>query len=99
MIAFWVTREGSSCIQNYLDNRGRALAARIVTPAYDDVGPVVRMSGGTQIFSTLDHLTATQREIARLLWDTHASQAPDAHRLNDPGRVLLRFDLLTRLHQ
>jgi hypothetical protein len=97
MIAFWVTREGSSCIHNYFDSRGRAIAGRFATPAYDDIGPVVRLSRGAQIFSTLDHLTPAQRAAARLLWDAHAAGAPQAARLNDPGRVLLRYDLLTRL--
>ena len=98
MISFWVTRAGSTCIRAYMDKRGRAIAGRFETPAYDDIGPVVQMRGGTQIFSTLDHLTATQRDVAQLLWSAHATNAPAARRLNDPGRVLLRFELLTRLH-
>ena len=37
------------------------------------------------------------RAAARLLWDAHAAAAPRATRLNHPGQVLLRYDLLTRL--
>ena len=99
MIAFWVTREGRNCIDAYLSNRGQPLAHCFETPYYDDVGPRVRMSAGAQIFSTLDHLTSAQHEVARLLWAGHAVGAPHAVRLNQPGRVLLRFDLLTRLHE
>ena len=44
----------------------------------------------------LDQLTPVQRETAARIWDAHAVIAPNVPRLNDPRRVLLRFDLLTR---
>lgn len=98
MIAFWVTRAGSFGIRTYLGNRGRAIGGRFATPTYDDLGPSVRLSLGTQIFSALDQLTPAQRDMAAVVWDAHASLAPRARRLNHPRHVLLRFELLTRLH-
>lgn len=66
--------------------------------ASDDLGPTVRLSPGTQILSALDQLTPAQRDMAAVVWYAHASLAPRARQLNNPRHVLLRFELLTRLH-
>jgi hypothetical protein len=97
MISYWVTREGSFGIAAYQENRGRAIADRFRTLVYDDIEHVVRFPAGTQIFSALDRLTDGQREAAASIWDAHARAVPSATRLNDPRRVLLRFQLLEAL--
>ncbi len=99
MISFWVTQDGSFGLRQYRENRGRVIADRFQTYVYDQIGEVVRLPGGPQIFSALDRLTDGQKEIVARIWDEHAGVAPNALRLNDPRRVLLRFPLLTRLHQ
>jgi hypothetical protein len=98
MISFWVTRDGSFGIRTYGQNRGRAIAGRFQTRLYDDIGEVTELSAGTQVFAAVDQLTAPQREIVAVLWEAHARAVPGAVRLNDPRRVLRRFDLLTELH-
>jgi len=99
MISFWVTRDASFGIQKYCQNRGRLIAGRFHTRLYDDIGETVQLSGGAQIFSALDQLTSSQRAVVAEIWDAHARVAPHAPRLNDPRHVLLRFDLLTKLHE
>ncbi|MGH9200544.1 MAG: hypothetical protein ACRD2A_04830 [Vicinamibacterales bacterium] len=98
MISFWVNEEGSFGIHGYRQNRGREIGDRFWTCLYEDIGEVVRCRGGAQIFSAIDQLTDSQREAAAMVWDAHTQAAPDAPRLNDPRRVLLRFDLLRTLH-
>ena len=98
MISYWVTQDASGGIQAYCQNRGRAIADRFETRLYDLVEPEIRVPAGAQIFSALDRLTDCQRRIAETIWDAHAAAAPQSPRLNDPRRVLLRFPLLTTLH-
>jgi hypothetical protein len=98
VITFWVNRDGRFGLQNYQSHRGRAIADRFEPRLYEDLGGArVSFANGPQIFAGLDQATPTQRELAGVLWDAHAAAAPDVPRLNDPRRVLLRFELLHRL--
>lgn len=99
MISFWVTRAASFGIKKYRENRGRLIADRFQPRLYDDIEDTVRLQGDAQIFSALDQLTSPQRAVVAEMWDAHARLAPRAPRLNDPRHVLLRFDLLTKLHE
>jgi hypothetical protein len=99
VITFWVNREGLFGAQNYQSHRGRSIAARFENRVYEELGgSQVSFAGGPQIFAGLDQATAAQREIVARLWDAHAAAAPHVPRLNDPRRVLLRYELLDRLH-
>jgi hypothetical protein len=98
VITFWVNRDGVFGIQNYQSHRGRAIADRFQTRLFEELaGDRVSMAGGPQIFAGLDQATPAQRELVSRLWDAHAAAAPGVPRLNDPRRVLLRFELLDRL--
>jgi hypothetical protein len=99
MIAFWVHARTVDLIRDYRSHRGRAIADRIDTLMYENVGPDVEFPTGPQVFMALDQLTPVQREAAARIWDAHAVIAPSVPRLNDPRRVLLRFDLLTTLYR
>jgi hypothetical protein len=99
MIAFWVHAGTVDLIRDYRSHRGRAIADRIDTLMYENVGPDVEFPTGPQVFMALDQLTPVQREAAARIWDAHAVIAPSVPRLNDPRRVLLRFDLLTTLYR
>lgn len=98
MISFWTNRECSWSLHAYRGHRGRAIADHFACCLYEDLGRTVRLRPGAHIFGALDRLTPGQREAAALMHDALAARAPGAPRLNDPRRVLLRFDLLTRLH-
>jgi hypothetical protein len=98
VITFWVDRAGLFGMQNYQSHRGRTIAERFETRVYEDMeGERVSFAGGPQVFAGLDQATTAQRELVARLWDRHAEAAPHAPRLNDPRRVLLRFELLQRL--
>jgi hypothetical protein len=98
VITFWVNRDGGFGLQNYQRHRGRAIADRFETRLYEDLtGHQVSFAGGPQIFAGLDQATPAQRDLVGRLWDAHAASAPRMPRLNDPRRVLLRFELLQRL--
>jgi hypothetical protein len=100
MISFWTDRRGSvNGIGGYREHRGRAIAERLRVCLYEDIGVELRCSAGAQIFSGLDQLTDVQRDAVAAIWDEHARLAPGSPRLNDPRRVLLRFPLLTALHE
>jgi hypothetical protein len=99
VISFWVDRGGSHGIQIYCENRGRAIAGRFRAHLYEDIPAAIRLPAGAQVFAAIDRLTSLQREAVALIWDAHAEVAPSTPRLNDPRHVLLRFELLTRLHQ
>ena len=98
MISFWANRSSSQAIPNYCARRGRAIAGRFECRVYEDAGSPVRLRAGAHIFASLDRLTANQREAAAVLHDALAALVPDAPRLNDPRRVVMRFELLTALH-
>lgn len=99
MISFWVTGQGSFGIHNYRGNRGLTISDRFEVRLYEEIGDDVIVPLSTQIFAAIDQLSTVQRDAVARIWDAHAAAAPAAVRLNDPRRVLLRFDLLTRLHQ
>jgi hypothetical protein len=100
VISFWVTRDGMFGLENYRGHRGRAIAGHFEPRLYEEItGGTVRMTGGPQIFAALDQLTPVQRELVVQMWDAHVAAAPQARRLNDPRRALLRFELLDRLWQ
>jgi hypothetical protein len=98
MISFWANRSSRHAIPDYCARRGRAIADRFDCRVYEDVGSQVRLRAGAHIFASLDRLTANQREAAAVWHDALAARAPDAPRLNDPRRVVMRFELLTKLH-
>jgi len=99
MISFWVTDAARFGIETYRQNRGQAIGYRFRTELYDHVARGIQLRHGPQIFAALDQLTDTQRQVVAAIWDAHAQVAPAATRLNDPRRVLRRFDLLHKLHQ
>jgi len=99
MISYWVTRSASFGIDTYRQHRGRAIGERFRPSFYDEICQGIHLSAGPQIFSALDQLTDTHRRAVAQIWDAHARTVPAATRLNDPRRVLLRFNLLTRLYE
>ena len=99
MISFWTNRESSWSLLAYCGHRGRAIAGHFECRVYEDLGRTVRLRPGAHIFAAIDRLTPNQREAAALMHDALAARMPDAPALNDPRRVLMRFELLTKLHE
>ena len=99
MISFWTNRESSWSLLAYCGHRGRAIAGHFECRVYEDLGSTVRLRPGAHIFAAIDRLTPNQREAAALMHDALAARMPGAPKLNDPRRVLMRFELLTKLHE
>lgn len=97
MIHFAISRDSLEVgIGRYLQGRGASIHHVVRPMAYEDVLGSPELSGGTWIFSALDCLTPSARELASSLRTQLHAQG---HRvLNDPGRSLLRFDLLSALY-
>ncbi len=57
------------------------------------------LPAGSYIFTDHDRLSRAQNEKVCHLWDWLDATNSEIRRLNDPRRVLLRFDLLRRLHE
>lgn len=97
MISYWVDNPCRHGIENYLLSRGAPLASRFAVSLYEDLGPQVRLRGGSHIFAALDQLTPAGLELAGELCDRMGAASPAWVRLNHPRRVRLRRPLLDTL--
>ena len=99
MINFLVHRAGTHCIRDYLQARGRAIANRVHVVEHEDLGRLTHLPLGGTIFAALDEATPAATAACALIHDQLASADASVARLNDPRKVLRRFDLLTGLHE
>lgn len=97
MTTFWVDRQGSFGIGNYMRDRGAAIADRFAVQLYEDIAPRMELRPGAHLFSGLDQLTEAQREAVAEIRDQLARALPGVPLLNDPRRILLRPALLQAL--
>src|SRR4051812_41443701 len=98
MLHFLLTRPHAYTVRHYLETWGRDLRRRVVTLPYEDLAFGPRLGPGTYVFTDLERLSPAQLELAQTAWRQLAAR-PDAYRLlNDPSKVLRRFDLLRALH-
>jgi hypothetical protein len=98
MIHILLSRRHAYTIQTYLESWGRDLRGRLLTTYWEDLAFGCALRPGTYIFSDIERLTEPQRELARRTWKT-LSARPEAFRLlNNPDKVLRRYELLKALH-
>jgi hypothetical protein len=74
-----------------------ARSVRLLT--YDDLFARPVLPAGTYVFADFDRLPPQRFAKVCKLWDWLDITGADIPRLNDPRRVLQRFDLLRRLHE
>ena len=98
MIHLLVTRAHDYTVQEYLQIWGRDLRGRIAACCYEDLAFGPRLAPGTYIFGDLERLTEPQMELARLAWRQMAQRPGDFRLLNDPSKVLRRYEMLKALH-
>jgi hypothetical protein len=98
VIAYLTTAAHSYTMRCYARTWGLGVARRIRILAYENVPPVREIRARTWIFSDLDRLSPTQIETATALWAQLSESDPPIRLLNDPLRVLLRYELLRLLH-
>ncbi|MGQ0701546.1 MAG: hypothetical protein ACT4PM_00255 [Gemmatimonadales bacterium] len=97
MITYWVDAEHRAGLDHYLATRGRPVADRLELRVYEELAPAVEAAVGPHIFAALDQLSPSGRALVAALYDGIRAGCPDALLLNDPRKVLRRFDLLKTL--
>jgi hypothetical protein len=96
---YYLIKRGNDFGMAYVTSWGPTPGSRMRFLYYDELPQHQELPGGTYIFSDLERLTQVEREMAVQMW-VQLSQAGDRVRLlNDPARVLGRYDLLRMLHE
>ena len=99
MINFFVPRAANHCIRDYLQARGLPIADQVQVIEHERLGQLTRVPLGGTIFAALDQASAAASVACAVIHDHLSSASPAVAVLNDPRKVLRRFELLTRLHQ
>jgi hypothetical protein len=84
-------------MRDFVELHAPGLAGHVEILHYEDL-PGRELSSGTYIFSALDHLTPGGVRFVRELIDQLRHQSARSRVLNDPARVLKRYELLAALH-
>ena len=98
MINFFVTRPDSTCIRDYLQDRGRSLAERVAIHEYEGLDRLTGLPAAATIFAGMDRATAAALDAAVEVHDQLLQAVPASALLNHPRKALGRFDLLTKLY-
>ncbi|MFL6247933.1 MAG: hypothetical protein ACJ74H_18060 [Thermoanaerobaculia bacterium] len=85
---------GERLMHNYLDVRGRAIADRFEIVYYEKLPE--RFRGGTYVFAALEQLSAPAERLVESLYAQLAG-CEGVRILNQPGRTLRRYELLSEL--
>ena len=99
MIYFLVTKRNSQPIKNFLRSCGKHFVDRITILYYTNLKVLRNIPEGTFIFSDFDLLTPAQREVVKQIFTQLSERHPHLTLLNDPNKVLLRYDLLKKMYQ
>lgn len=97
MIIYFVTRGYEHTIEAFLDDWSPATRDRFTIVAYEDVDSMTSLPAGAAIFSDIERLGSSEREIAGRLREAFITQFPGHAILNDPMRTMRRYELLTTL--
>ena len=98
MIFLLLTRAHSYTVGQYLDTWGRDVRGILKPCYYDDLAFGGRLRAGTYIFADLERLDDAQLELAKTLWRRMSERPGEFRLMNDPCRILLRYELLKALH-
>ena len=99
MINFFVKGSDSTCMREYLQERGRPIADRVAVYDYERMDQIASLPAVATIFAGLDRATAAATNVAAQIYDQLARAVPAPALLNDPRKALGRFDLLRKLHE
>jgi hypothetical protein len=81
----------------YARSWGPAPGSRMQVLSYDDLREIRLLRPGSYIFSDLERLTPPELKFAQHVWETLSKTGPRVRLLNNPSRVLCRYDLLRKL--
>ena len=96
MISYWVPSTRVFGIQDWAQTRAPAVLPHLDVRTYESLSPRMALHGGAHVFSAVDELSPAGKQAIASIWDQLASH-PTSRLLNDPRKVLGRYDLLTRL--
>jgi hypothetical protein len=99
MIHYMVTAGGQRTMQRFVVQWETALAPRVKWHGYEQWLGVCDAQPGAYIFSDLEALSSAQLKLAQELYRRLREAGPGFVALNDPSRVLRRYDLTRRLHE
>ncbi|MBI5396092.1 MAG: hypothetical protein HZA91_12420 [Verrucomicrobia bacterium] len=99
MIVYLVTADNAYTMGDYLQSWGRALEDRVCILPYEKLSAVREFPDATYLFSDLERLTPPMQAAAAGLWQSLGSRGDRVLRLNNPGQVMSRVDLLTALSE
>jgi hypothetical protein len=83
----------------FLDDYPNTVADKVRIVPYEALSSIDRFAPGAFVFTDFDRLDPSQLLSAQRLYDAVGEQNPALPRLNDPGRVLPRFELLRALYE
>ncbi len=99
MIFYLVTAAGKNTMEQYVSSWGPVPESRIRFVLYDDLPGLRALNLGTYIFSDLERLSPSGLQLACQTWKALALAGSQVRLLNDPSRVLCRYDLLQKLFE
>ena len=99
MIRYLVPRREDYTIREFLELWGKPLTGRMTVEHYEDLANRRALPSGAYIFSALDHLTPSGRDLVSAVAGRVHGAGPGFRVLNSPDRALLRFELLEELHR
>lgn len=99
MIYFLVVRRNQHTIKNFLRAGDMRFSDRVKIILWENIKTLRHIQAGTFIFSDLDLLTPVQREVAVEIYQQLSSAYPHLIVLNNPNKVLLRYELLRKMYQ
>jgi hypothetical protein len=97
MIFYLVTAKGRNAMEHYVSSWGPVSESRIRFLFYDDLPGIRSLTPGTYIFSDLERLSPAGLKSVCQAWDALSAAGSRVRLLNDPSRVLCRYDLLRKL--
>lgn len=98
MIYFLVAQRNSHPIKNLIQSHGKNVVDSIRIIYYEDLSLLHNLKAGTFIFSDFDFLLPEQLDVVKKIYEQIRQHYPYLKLFNDPGKVLLRYDLLKKMH-
>jgi hypothetical protein len=99
MINFFTPGAAGNLIRDYFRGRGAAIADRVRVLSYEDLGRLEQLQVGGTVFAGLDEITSAIATAIDGIHDQLAAASPVVSVLNDPRKVLCRYELLRRLYE
>lgn len=98
---FYLTnQEHSYTVKGYLASpRGSEMVDRIQLIYYQNLDKLEELHCGTYIFSDYERLTRAQDKLVLEVWEQLSRAGSDVRLLNNPTKVLRRYELLRKAHE